>query len=78
MDNRRRIVLRVSPELFGRFEARARTEKRASVTEWVLWTVIGATLPPPDPAFGRALDELRALRIAREMMDGGTPHAAHP
>ena len=77
MDNRRRIVLRVSPELFGRLEARARTEKRASVTEWVLWTVIGATLPPPDPALDRALEELRALRIAREIVDGGASHAAH-
>ena len=56
----RRIVLEVSPELFGRIEARAMAERRTDVTEWVMWTVIGATLPPPDEESRRLLAALRA------------------
>lgn len=77
MKGTRRIVLMVSPELFGRIEARAAAENREDVKDWLLTTVVGALLPPRPVEERRVLDELRALRIAREIMDGGTPHAAH-
>ena len=46
MNGLRQIVLEVSPELFGRLEAHAMAEKRVSVPEWILRTVIRATLSP--------------------------------
>jgi len=71
------IVLRVSPELFGRIEARAAEEKSENVKAWVVATVIGALLPPRPEAETRILDELRATKIVREILDGGTRHAPH-
>lgn len=76
MPGRRRLVLDVSAELYRRMEGRA-TEERVDLDEWHLRTLIVALLPPPDAALLHAQDELRALRIVREIMEGGRPHAAH-
>ena len=76
MPGRRRIVLDVSAELFRRMEGRA-TEERVDVDEWHLRTLIVALLPPPDKALLHAQDELRAMQIVREILEG-RPHAAHP
>jgi len=43
--NTRQVVLRVSPILYGRMEARAEAD-RFDLHEWVLHTVIGELLRP--------------------------------
>ena len=74
MNGTRQIVLSVSPELFGRIEARVAEEKSENVKAWVVATVIGALLPPQPTAEASLRDELRAMK---KILDGGTHHAAH-
>lgn len=59
MTGRRRIVLEISPELYGRVETRAAAD-RFDTAEWVLRTVIGELLRPAS--------EVAAERRAREAL----------
>ena len=59
MTGSRRIVLNISPELYGRVETRAAAD-RFDTEEWVLRTVIGELLRPAA--------EVAAERRAREAL----------
>jgi hypothetical protein len=79
MTGTRRIVLDVSPELFGRMQARAAGE-RYDTDEWILRTVIGALLKPESAAERRAREALLALQSPQAghmPAERSVAHAAH-
>lgn len=84
MTGNHRIVLEVSPALFGRMQARA-AERRYALAEWVLRAAIRALYPPE---FTLERVDLEAAWAARPPLSAprpameppateGRPHAAH-
>jgi len=77
MTGRHRIVLDISPELFGRLQARAVGERR-DPDEWVLRTVIVALMKRETATERRAREALRAMASARPAGSPNSQPAVRP